>query len=820
MYASISTSNCRNFSAKSNQMNTSLKNQKLKELLKLKEIDLCQNILSNASEEDLSNALFLQLANETERVLGNREKALAYAQLLQKKFPTRPVGHAKVAQDLLTLGYLEQAIQTVEEIIRSHPENQLLLQVAAQAHRKNGNLLKALQYSRALIKVSPERLIGFHYTSKDLLKLNKFTECIHTTRDGLDKHKGDLYLLQLGIEAARAKKDIDQVLDLSNQLKIFHPEDPSGFTCSAQSYLQNQNLNQALHTTYEGLTRHPKNPLLLQLGIESARSLGETSQSLAFGERLLSILPNEATAYCTTAKDLIDLSRADEALVRIKAGLEKQPGNIQLIQAGIEASRSLGKTSQSLAFGERLLSILPNEATAYCTTAKDLIDLSRADEALVRIKAGLEKQPGNIQLIQAGIEASRSNDNHKSAVEYGKALISLLPNEYHGYLNISRDLTELGNLKDAEKIITKLQRIHPNTPEPICHARDFYRRIGNRKKSLALSTRMCNRFGKTDLNLLEEASDLIALGHLKDSRLTKLPSTVCDRTQIESTIKFLLEEKTHSVIPPNTRSTLSALKVYSHFNKDFNPIHIDTGSLQEQIVICVIHIGKCAGESILNTLQKNITKKNTRIIEFHIFDADMILPAFFHTTLQCTNIHWIILTRDPLTRWISAFNWDKHIFSINSHLYCHAHFKHLMQKYKNAKKLIKDLIRNKEAAFELSSFHHLACGHMQMGQAWYLERFPIDKLSTSQTSVIRTEHIAYDYERCIHDLENRFPCLKTNYKTDIDRTKSNYQNCYRHDRFTKVNDLTIDEINFMKNFLSNDYTYHNQIIQKYLATNS
>ena len=306
-------------------MNTSLKNQKLQESLKLKEIDLCQNILFNASEEDLSNALFLQLANETERLLGNRDKALAYAQLLQKKFPTRPVGHAKVAQDLLALGYLDQAIQTVEEIIRGHPENQLLLQVAAQAYRESGNLLKALHYSRALIKVSPDRLIGFHYTSKDLLKLNKFTECIHTARDGLDRHKGDLYLLQLGIEAARANKDIDQVLDLSNQLKTFHPEDPSGFTCSAQSYLHNQNLNQALNTINEGLSRHPKNPLLLQLGIESARSLGETSQSLVFGERLLSILPNEATAYCTIARDLIDLSRADEALVRIEERLTKYP---------------------------------------------------------------------------------------------------------------------------------------------------------------------------------------------------------------------------------------------------------------------------------------------------------------------------------------------------------------------------------------------------------------------------------------------------------------------------------------------------------------
>ena len=321
-------------------MNTSTKNQRLKELLKLKEIDLCENILFEASEDDLSDALFLQLANEIERFRGDSDKALAYAQLLQKKFPNRPIGHAKVAQDLLALGYLEKAIHTIEKIIKTHPQNQLLLQVAADAYRESGDLLKALQYSRALIEVSPNRLIGFHYTSKNLLKLNKLTECIHATKAGLDRHQGDLYLLQLGIEAARAKNDIDQVLDLSNQLKLFHPDDPSGFTCSAQSHLHNQNFNQALQSINEGLARHPNNLLLLQIGIEAARSSGDTSQSLVFGEHLLSISPNEATAYCTTARDLLDLSRADEALDRIKAGLAKQPKNIQLIQAGIEASRS------------------------------------------------------------------------------------------------------------------------------------------------------------------------------------------------------------------------------------------------------------------------------------------------------------------------------------------------------------------------------------------------------------------------------------------------------------------------------------------------
>ena len=178
----------------------------------------------------------------------------------------------------------------------------------------------------------------------------------------------------------------------------------------------------------------------------------------------------------------------------------------------------------------------------------------------------------------------------------------------------------------------------------------------------------------------------------------------------------------------------------------------------------------------------------------------MVLPTFFDSTLQRKDIHWIILTRDPLIRWISSFNWDQHIFSINNHLYCHAHFKHLMQKYKNAKKLIRDLIRDKKTAFELSSFNHLACGHMRMGQAWYLERFPLDQLATSGASVIRTEHINHDYEQFIHNLENRFPSLEINKKIGISRTKSNYKNRYSHNKFTTINDLDQDDMNFMKNF--------------------
>jgi hypothetical protein len=143
-----------------------------------------------------------------------------------------------------------------------------------------------------------------------------------------------------------------------------------------------------------------------------------------------------------------------------------------------------------------------------------------------------------------------------------------------------------------------------------------------------------------------------------------------------------------------------------------------------------------------------------------------------------------------------------------------------MQKYKNAKKLIRDLIRDKKTAFELSSFNHLACGHMRMGQAWYLERFPLDQLATSDASIIRTEHINHDYEQFINSLENRFPSLEINKKICISRAKSNYKNRYSHNKFTTINDLDLDSIKFMENFLGKDYFYHNEIVQKYLATTS
>ena len=272
-------------------------------------------------------------------------------------------------------------------------------------------------------------------------------------------------------------------------------------------------------------------------------------------------------------------------------------------------------------------------------------------------------------------------------------------------------------------------------------------------------------------------------------------------------------------IPPHIRLSLSQLKVFNHFNGNFNPLDlISKNSFEDNITICVVHVGKCAGESILNALHNCFDGEKVRIVEFHIFDAKQILAKALDMAKQSNQFHWIILTRDPVARWISAFNWDQHVFHFNRFLYGHKEYRKLLGKHRNASDLINKLMRYEKSALATHHFEHLACGQMQMSQAWYLPEATLHSLPRSRTSVIRTENINHDFQHFIQFFTKQMPSLKLNTKPRINHTKANYQNRYKSGVFTKKTDLNDQQAKFMKEFLKDDYRAHNLLIKDYLKT--
>ena len=125
-------------------------------------------------------------------------------------------------------------------------------------------------------------------------------------------------------------------------------------------------------------------------------------------------------------------------------------------------------------------------------------------------------------------------------------------------------------------------------------------------------------------------------------------------------------------------------------------------------------------------------------------------------------------------------------------------------------------MRYEKSALATHHFEHLACGQMQMSQAWYLPEATLHSLPRSRTSVIRTENINHDFQHFIKFFTKQMPRLKLNTKPRINHTKANYQNRYKSGIFTKKTDLNQRQVEFMKDFLKDDYRTHNLLIEDYL----
>ena len=735
-------------------MDTREKNKKIKENIIKGDVNSSLDLIAAATEQDLTDSLFLQLANETERAAGKLEKALAYAELLYQHHPERPLGFARAAEDLLALGKKKEAFKTIKKGITKHPESPLILQVAALAAKEIGKFAESVNFSQQIIDLQPNRPFGFHHAAQGLLKLQRFSECLEIIKQGIIRHPESLFLLQLGIEAARELNSTSDISLLATQLIERHPEESTGFTCMAQLHIQKDEINPALKIIKKGLQSHPKNVLLLQQGIEASLQAKRFNDSLAYSTRLITLYPNEPSGYLSQSQALIHLGREKDALQIIKDGLKKLPHDTQQ----------------------------------------------------------------NKLLIQLGIEASRAYGDISSAINFGEKLISIAPEEANGYKNLARDLIETGNIREAEKAIRTPYRLNANEQEAIKLTREFYRTIGSRKKALIFSNKLCNTFGNTEANLREELSDLFALGRC-NSRRTKQISKAMSRTNdIAEIAEFLSKERPKDKpISPQLRAHLKEFDIFSHFNGNFNPIDLEsTTNTEQKTILCVVHTGKCAGESVIKALQACTDPKETRICEFHIFDANIALNQALQSTKQAKHIYWIVLTRDPLTRWISAFNWDKHVFFFNQYLYGHKNFSKLFRQYRNARHLIRGLMRDKRSAFDLSHFEHLACGQMQMGQAWYLNDRALNALPMNRTSIIRTEDIEQDFKKCINSIKGRLPNTKINSSVRIEKTKNNYQLRYPALTFTKKTDLSPEETDFLRNFLQDDYGTHESLIKNYL----
>ena len=506
-------------------------------------------------------------------------------------------------------------------------------------------------------------------------------------------------------------------------------------------------------------------------------------------ERCCSILNN------ATAEDLLDL---------------------QFLTRANDVQRASGNINQALHYAKRLKHIYPKQPVGHVRTAQDHLALRNNSEARQTIEEALHLFPNHPRVLTAANQISRSFQDHESALRHALKLCTQEPSNPVGFNRASQDLLALGRAQEAKELMCQFQASNPKSPEALKQIRLFYRLLGQRKQALEISRQIRQLEAQGQETVVEECSDLIATQQIEEALEQAIAHNLCSQQEASNIAKALGSIQAQERITPQLRAALNQLKIYPQLqNHSFNKGARDIQTSKSKLILCIVHVGKCAGESVIKSLDAALPKKGVEIVEFHTFDANEHIREAIQETLSNPTIHWIILTRDPIKRWISSFNWDYHTFGLNQYFYCHPRVNQHFAQYRTCRALIDGLMRNEENAIALSRMHHLAYGHMAMGQSWYLSKNAIDQLNPKRTSIIRTEHIQSDFEHCLRKLSRQAPELKIRMATRVIQSKNNYQSWYEAESFTKEKELTEQERTFLKKHLQADYRLHKRLIKRF-----
>ena len=719
---------------------------------------------------------------------------------------------AELLEKELRVNNLQGCIEILTTATQDDQRDLQFLTRANDVQRALKDHKQALKYAAALLKEHPNKPVGYIRASQENLALGFKIDAKKNIEDGLKLFPDHPGILTAANQVFRSLEDFNLALVHAQSLCDKQPGNPVGFIRAAQDQLKLDQHAEALNTVQNGLTHHPDHPQLLTTGIDAARASNQIRQSLLFAQHLIHSSPDNPVGFIRAAQDQLKLDQHAEALNTVQNGLTHHPDHPQLLTTGIDAARASNQIRQSLLFAQHLIHSSPDNPVGFIRAAQDHLKLDQHDEALNTVQNGLTHHPENPKILTTGIHAARASEQTEVALNFARELIRAEPNNPIGYINASQDLAELGHLDQSLQLMEELKRQRAGDQKYLESIRRFYRFIGDRRKSLEISEILFETSTETPVALI---SDLIALQQTQKALTMAQDHHLISSTEASELLNALEQAQTQPAINKTIQTGINTFDIFPHFTSDrFNLERLEQIDSGEIATICVIHVGKCAGESVLFSLRKSFPKESTCIIEYHVFDANIILKNIINKFAGHGNVHWIILNRDPIKRWISAFNWDQHLYHLNQYFYCHKLASKHLARYKSCLELARGISERHNEALQLSRFHHLAFGHMAMGQAWYLTEDLINKMNPTRTSLICTEQIGIDFELSIKKITSQFSFLKAS-KAKIAHTKNMYQRRYKLNTFKNLSDFSAKEAASLREHLSSDYNIQASLKERF-----
>jgi tetratricopeptide (TPR) repeat protein len=610
-------------------------------------------------------------------------------------------------------------------------------------------------------------------------------------------------------EVYRASGDHDQSLAYAELLIEHHPEDWNGYGRAAQELLALNRIEEAQANIQQGLQRIPHQISLLIIAAEVYRASGDHDQSLAYAELLIEHHPEDWNGYGRAAQELLALNRIEEAQANIQQGLQRIPHQISLLIIAAEVYRASGDHDQSLAYAELLIEHHPEDWNGYGRAAQELLALYKYAEAEEKIRMGSIACPDNANLRAISFSLNNLIGNYDVCLKEAEQAIRERPELIEGYAQKYSLLHQQGIVRKAEEVLDQAYQSAGGTRALDILARTHFRLTGRREEALLISAKIHDDSqSDSERACIELCKDLLVLNEI-DLCLGKLQEKkIIDNNEL-IIIKRLLTLQQPRKFSTNEKLLINRLEIFPHYSDpNFNASIDDVlDASRKNTCVIMIHIGKCAGESIKNTLRRDFGG-NVMIYEYHLFDSNLLIAELIAKSHACGNLFFVICTRDPMERWISSFNYELHVYKLKRLFYAPPKVHESYAHYPTAKSLVRALSKSDEKASEFAGLHHLAFGHMAMGISWYLPKETILGLPVDRSFLIRLEHLKNDYlhlQSFLRPLAGKGVLAHSLQRRGVMELNNKWKSEYRQKPFSSLSDLSPSDAGALRSMLEKDY---------------
>ena len=417
----------------------------------------------------------------------NHAEAVTQCEEAARLSGNTPAPHGALVAALRTAKRTDDALRAVNLALQKFPEDEMLLNFAAEINVETGNYARATEIYETLARLKPTAVFYQIRLAENYLRLERDAEAIAAARKALEVEQHPLAYFFLGRVYFELGQNEEAAQSFQKSVEL-DAKNSDGFYFLGLSEARRGKFDTAITALRKAVAIAPES---FEYNKELGSALTQNAQyeeAIAPLRKAVALKPKDFEAVVGLGGTLSEAAQLEEGLKYLTLADEIKPGNQivnMLLNVGRARQQNMGQIERMKSFAKEN----PQDLNVRLHLVQLLTYGRRASEAAPYIEEVWQMNPKDARVyLMIGTLHSTTGNYEKAAEAYRKTL-EIEPNNPGAYAGLANYYARKGQIEEAIKAYEKLFELKPDSPNFMKLYADLLRDNGKRREALGMYKR-------------------------------------------------------------------------------------------------------------------------------------------------------------------------------------------------------------------------------------------------------------------------------------------------------------------------------------------